>query len=35
MLLESTGEGCNDDDKDALTDANSSNSTLEKVIIFQ
>ncbi|KAL3983151.1 PDZ domain (Also known as DHR or GLGF) family protein [Acanthocheilonema viteae] len=30
LLLEPTGEGCNDDDKDALTDANSSNSTLEK-----
>ncbi|VDP13452.1 unnamed protein product [Onchocerca flexuosa] len=30
LLLEPTGEGCNDDDKGALTDANSSNSTLEK-----
>nr|CRZ25062.1 Bm2881 [Brugia malayi] len=30
LLLEPTGEGCNDDDKSALTDANSSNSTLEK-----
>uniref|UniRef100_A0A915PR70 PDZ domain-containing protein n=1 Tax=Setaria digitata TaxID=48799 RepID=A0A915PR70_9BILA len=30
LLLEPSGEGCNDEDKDALTDANSSNSTLEK-----
>ncbi|VDK87770.1 unnamed protein product [Litomosoides sigmodontis] len=32
FLLEQTGEICNDDDKGALTDANSSNSTLEKVV---